>query len=212
MLAYRTVGGCGSTEITLKKSRFIASVFPAATERDALGKIGRIRKEHRKANHNVFAFMVGIDAVVARCSDDGEPAGTAGPVLLELLRKEALYNTVVVVTRYFGGTLLGAGGLIRAYGKAAKAGIEEAGTIWQVLHQQFVLEYTYGWQGQVQNFLSGRNYYPFAAAYTDNVRMQVMVPKVKAEGFRAEILELTNGQIRIGTKGEVYLGITADIV
>jgi len=205
MQRYRTVNGYGTAEIVVKKSRFLASVFPAATEVAALASLEQIRKEHRKANHNVYAFSAGTELTVIRSSDDGEPAGTAGAAVLEVIRQEALQNTLIVVTRYFGGTLLGAGGLFRAYGQAAKRGIEAAGTVYKVLHQQFAVEFAYGWLGKIQNYLLGCNCVPGSTSYTDIVRMEVMVPKDRAESFRAEILELTNGRTKIEVKGETYL-------
>jgi uncharacterized YigZ family protein len=205
VLSYRTVRESGSSEIIVKNSRFIATVLPAATKAAALDSIEDIRRRYRKAQHNVFAFTVGTENMITQCSDDGEPAGTAGPVVLEMLRKVALLNTVIIVTRYYGGTLLGAGGLIRAYGRAAKLGIAAAEIIRNVRHQAHSLEFAYPFLGQIGNYLRNRSYPIVAVNYTARVEMDVLVPAARAHEFRTEIDELTGGQIKIGAQGVVYL-------
>ena len=120
---YRTVYEGGEGEVVEKKSRFIASVRPVSTEEEALAFIETIRKKHWNASHNCFAYVIGERSELARYSDDGEPGGTAGKPMLDVLKGEALCNTAVVVTRYFGGTLLGTGGLVRAYSQAVKEGL-----------------------------------------------------------------------------------------
>ena len=120
---YRTVYEGGRGEIVEKKSRFIATVRPVKKEEEALAFIEEMRKKYWDATHNCFAYVIGERREIMRCSDDGEPGGTAGKPMLDVLLGEKLYNTAVVVTRYFGGTLLGTGGLVRAYSKAAQEGI-----------------------------------------------------------------------------------------
>ncbi len=117
-----TEGGTG--EVIEKKSRFIASIFPIQTEEEALTYLSQVRKKYYDARHNCFAYVVGEKNETERCSDDGEPSGTAGRPMMDVLTGQGLHNVLVVVTRYFGGTLLGTGGLVRAYSAAVKAGLE----------------------------------------------------------------------------------------
>ena len=120
--SYKTVYESGTGEIVEKKSRFIASVWPIQTEEDALNIIDQLKKKYWDAKHNCFAYVLGIKDEIQRCSDDGEPAKTAGKPILDILLGEEIHNALIVVTRYFGGTLLGTGGLVRAYQYAAKEG------------------------------------------------------------------------------------------
>ena len=126
---YRTVGKSGEAELVIEKSQFISYAAPAATEEEALEFIQAIKKKHRDATHNVPAYVIGENNDIQRFSDDGEPSGTAGVPMLEVLKKEDLRDTVLVVTRYFGGIKLGTGGLVRAYTKAAKLALEAAGIV-----------------------------------------------------------------------------------
>ena len=124
---YSTVCGCGTGEITEKKSRFIADVFPVASEEEAASHIEKIRKQYWDARHHCWAYVIGRNPGTERMSDDGEPAGTAGKPILEVIKGRRLTDVLVVVTRYFGGTLLGTGGLVRAYTSAAAEGLSRAG-------------------------------------------------------------------------------------
>ena len=123
MTSYDTVYTGGSDEIVEKKSRFIAQVFPVKTEEEVMQLLEAARKKYWDARHNCYAFVLGADGEISRCSDDGEPSGTAGRPILEVLTKRGLKDVLVIVTRYFGGTLLGTGGLVRAYSQAAQAGL-----------------------------------------------------------------------------------------
>ena len=137
MLAhYRTVQAYGSSEIIIKKSRFIGHAKPVESEEEAIQFIEAIKKEHRSATHNCSAYVIGERDQIQKQSDDGEPSGTAGKPILEVIKHQGLKNTVVVVTRYFGGIMLGAGGLIRAYTDGAVAGIEAGKPIYKVNHQR----------------------------------------------------------------------------
>lgn len=124
---YKTIVRVAEAELTEKKSRFLAKVMPIETEEQARAFVEKIKKQYWDASHHVFAYRLGREGALQRFSDDGEPQGTAGRPVLGVLEKEEVCNAIVVVVRYFGGTLLGTGGLVRAYGKAAKAGIDAAG-------------------------------------------------------------------------------------
>ena len=124
MIEYKTLAKAGSDEIIIEKSRFIGYCAPVSSEEEALEFIEKIKKKHYDATHNVFAYVVGLDNNIQRYNDDGEPSGTAGVPILEVIKKEDLRNVVIVVTRYFGGIKLGTGGLIRAYTKGAKIALD----------------------------------------------------------------------------------------
>lgn len=123
---YRLVHQEGMGEIQEKKSKFIAHIYSCSTEEEALSYLENIRKQHYNATHNCFAYVIGENYEIERCSDDGEPSGTAGRPMLDVLLGENLHNTIAIVTRYFGGTLLGTGGLVRAYAKATQEGIKNS--------------------------------------------------------------------------------------
>ena len=136
---YRTVFEGSEGEITEKKSRFIATVLPVHSEEEAIGFIEQMRKKYWNATHNCFAYVIGEHFEIQRCSDDGEPGGTAGKPMLDVLMGEELHDTAVVVTRYFGGTLLGTGGLVRAYQAATKAGLLAITVITKYLGKEYVI-------------------------------------------------------------------------
>lgn len=143
---YRTVQKAGEAELEINKSRFIAYVQRVADEADALAFVGQIKKQHWDATHNCSAYILGEFGQYQKADDDGEPAGTAGKPILEVLKRLELKDAVVVVTRYFGGIKLGAGGLIRAYGKSAKLGLHAAGLAERVPHKQVTIETTHSQQ------------------------------------------------------------------
>lgn len=153
---YRTVRREASAEIVIKKSRFIGHAKPVETEEDAIAFIDEIKRLHRQATHNCSAYMVGERDQHQKASDDGEPSGTAGKPILEVIKNKGLKNVAVVVTRYFGGIMLGAGGLVRAYTDGAVAGIEAAEEIVYVLHREVFVDVDYTWYGKLENELHGR--------------------------------------------------------
>ena len=181
---YRTVYQGGEGEIVEKKSRFIATVIPAAEEEEALAFIEAMNKKYWNATHNCFAYVIGERNEIQRCSDDGEPSGTAGKPMLDVLLGEELHNTAVVVTRYFGGTLLGTGGLVRAYSSAVKAGLASSVIITkkQGIKLEITTEYT--GLGKIQYILAEKG-------------MTVLVPARELEGLKAAIMEGTNGRVRM---------------
>ncbi|MGB9808886.1 MAG: IMPACT family protein, partial [Caldanaerobacter sp.] len=157
------------------------------------------------ATHNVYAYVVGENDEIQRFSDDGEPSGTAGMPVLSVIKKEEVKNVVVVVTRYFGGILLGAGGLIRAYTKAAKMGIDAAGIVERIPAKEIELTFDYNLLGKVQNELLRKDYLIKNISYTDKVIMTLPVIENKVLEFENFIIDLTAGRCEIRVKEDVYL-------
>ena len=199
---FKTVKCEATAEIVEKRSRFIAAVKPVKTEEEALGFLEAIKKKHWNARHNVFAYVL-EENNIQRYSDDGEPAGTAGVPVLDLIKKEGLSDIIVVVTRYFGGVLLGTGGLVRAYSAAAKAGVLSSGTVQNVLCERLDLIFDYSFLGKVQSeLMKNREIITGSAEYSDAVKFPVFVPLEQAEAFAADLNDKLNGQLRM-EKGEI---------
>ncbi|HEY8346966.1 MAG TPA: YigZ family protein [Symbiobacteriaceae bacterium] len=205
-MAYLTVRGHGQAEIVIKKSRFIANVAPAPTEEAAWAFIEKIRAEHREATHNCFAFKAGT---AQRMSDDGEPSGTAGRPIFDVLEKQGLSDTVIVVTRYFGGILLGAGGLVRAYSQAAAAGVKAAGIAEGVPAVDLRLHVAYALVGKVQHLLQQRGALILDTGFGVDATIDCRVLKDAAAGLERELTDLSAGRLRIDRLREVL--VTADL-
>lgn len=201
---YKTVRRAGDKEIVIKKSRFIGYIKPVETEEDAIAFIEEIKKKHWNATHNCSAYMIGERDEIQRQSDDGEPSGTAGKPILEVIKNQNLKNVAVVVTRYFGGILLGAGGLIRAYTDGAVAAIEAGEVITRVLHKEIFVELDYTWLGKVENELRGREIRTGETRFTDKVMLCCLPLKQEAETFRNWMIDLTGGQAVLTEGEEVY--------
>lgn len=201
---YRTVYEGNEAEIVEKKSRFIATVRPVHSEEEALEFIESMRKKYWDATHNCFAYVIGERFQVQRCSDDGEPSGTAGKPMLDVLLGEEIHDTVVVVTRYFGGTLLGTGGLVRAYQGATKAGIEASLVITKYWGQKLNIGTDYTGLGKIQYILGQRKLSILDTIYTEKVEIEVLVPQEEIHAVKAEITEGTNGQAIIEEGEECY--------
>lgn len=197
---YRTVYTGGEGEIVEKKSRFIATAAPVRSEEEALQIIEQIRKKYWDARHNCYAYVIGERGELERFSDDGEPGGTAGKPILEVIKGEELRNTLIVVTRYFGGTLLGTGGLVRAYSAAAKAGIASSVIITRIPGIKLHITTEYTGLGKIQYILGQRGITTLDSVYTDKVELEVLTAEAEAEAVKAELTEGTNGQaiIEIG--------------
>lgn len=191
---YRILVEGGEGQIIEKKSRFIATVRKVESEQEALLFIEEMRKKYWDASHNCYAFVIGERAQLQRFSDDGEPGGTAGKPILEVLLGEGIRNLAVVVTRYFGGVLLGTGGLVRAYTQAAKAGLEQSRIAWMRYGQVLDIETDYNGIGKILYLLGQRGIEPLKADYTDMVHLRVIVPAQEAEGLKKDITEATNGR------------------
>ncbi len=194
---YKIVYQGGSAEIVEKKSRFIADVFPVSSEEEALRQLEKVRKQYWDARHHCWASVTGEGQVRERCSDDGEPAGTAGKPILEVIRGERLCNVLVVVTRYFGGTLLGAGGLVRAYTQAARRGIEESVAARRVRGYKLEIDTDYPGLGKIQYLLAQRGITPTETAYTQQASLCVLVPEEQEAEIVRAVTEATSGQADI---------------
>ncbi len=203
-LPYRVVDTPGCGEYEEKKSRFIAHVYPAQSEEEAMGWIEQTRKKYYDARHNCTAFIIGRNRELTRCSDDGEPSGTAGKPMLEVLLSEGVTDVVVIVTRYFGGTLLGTGGLVRAYTQAVKEGLADAGVVTMVYGVCFTLKLAYTDVGKVQYLLANEQIAIGESRYAENVEFGIRVPKEQAEGVRKKLTEATAGRIQIEQISEGY--------
>ncbi|MBW4829674.1 MAG: YigZ family protein [Clostridiaceae bacterium] len=204
---YRTIYKMGEDEISIKKSRFIGYAMPVETEDKAIKFIEEIKTKHRDATHNVYAYVLGGDNNIQRYSDDGEPSGTAGIPALEVIKKEDLRNIAVVVTRYFGGKKLGTGGLIRAYTKGAKIGLEAGIIIDKILFRKVKVRIDYTLYGMVENYLINKGIYIEDTVFDDAVNLILYIEYEKDEIFRNTIRELTNGTGIIDDIGEEYLSI-----
>ncbi|NLY80487.1 MAG: YigZ family protein [Lysinibacillus sp.] len=202
---YKTVKGYGEKEIIISKSRFIAYVDRAETEEEAIEFINKIKKMHYNATHNCSCYMIGEHNQIQKANDDGEPSGTAGVPMLEVLKKQGLQDTVVVVTRYFGGIKLGAGGLVRAYGKATTEGIAAAQVVERRLHHVMKVSIDYTWLGKVENEIRNSEYALAEIQYTDNVDIIVNVLKHKEQEFFDWMIELTNGQANITCIDKIFI-------
>lgn len=202
---YHTVKGYGEHEIVIEKSRFIAHVDRAETEEEAQEFIQTIKKKHWNATHNCSAYLIGEQDGIQKANDDGEPSGTAGVPILEVLKKKGLKDTVVVITRYFGGIKLGAGGLIRAYGKATSEGINATGVVERKLMKVMHTKVDYTWLGKLENELRSSVYAIKEIHYLDNVEIETFVEENQTQTFSDWMIELTNGQCEIIEGDVLYL-------
>lgn len=201
---YKTVYCGKEAEIIEKKSRFIATVKPVKSEEEAVAFIEALKKKYWNATHNCFAYVIGEHFQIQRCSDDGEPSGTAGKPMLDVLLGEEIHDTVVVVTRYFGGTLLGTGGLVRAYQSSTKAGLEASTIITKMHGHKISIETDYTGLGKIQYILGQRGLTILNSEYTDKVVMEVLLPETQVKQVMAEITEGTNGQALMELLEECY--------
>lgn len=192
---YRTIEKDGLYELEIKKSRFICHAKRVSNEDEALEFISTIKKEHNKANHNCSAYMIGDHDEIQRAHDDGEPSGTAGVPMLEVLKKRELKNVAVVVTRYFGGVKLGAGGLIRAYGNAVSKTLEEIGLVEGTLQIEIQATIEYPLLGKVENQLRGSTYTIKEILYTDKVTVICLVNEEEKKRFYADMIEWVSDQV-----------------
>lgn len=207
MSGYKCIyeGGTGETEE--KKSRFICHVKAVETEEDAVAFINGKKKEYWDARHNCSAFVIGKNAELTRCSDDGEPAGTAGRPMLEVLLNEEIRNVAVVVTRYFGGVLLGTGGLVRAYQAAVKAGLEASRIVKKREGIRASLIADYAIVGKLQYIFEKNKYTVLGSKYEESVTFTLLIPKEDWNRAVKDITEATSGQIQPVEDGECVYGM-----
>ncbi|WP_422123784.1 YigZ family protein [Planococcus sp. X10-3] len=206
--SYMTAGSSANAELLIQKSRFIGYAARAESEQQATEFIDSIKSLHRSASHNCSAYMLGENDTIQKANDDGEPSGTAGVPILEVLKKKQLKDTVIVVTRYFGGIKLGSGGLIRAYGKAASEALAAAGIVERRLHSLMKVSIDYSWLGKVENEVRQSDYPLKNIEYTDGVNLYVYVPVQKEEKFNLWMQEMTNGQSSLNCISKEYLEFT----
>ena len=203
----RTVYQGGVGEIVEKKSRFIATVRLVESEEEALTVLEAARKKYWDATHNCFAYVIGERRETVRCSDDGEPSGTAGRPMLDVLLGEEITNIIVIVTRYFGGTLLGTGGLVRAYSRAVQEGLANSRIIDRKYGVRMEIRSDYTGIGKIQYLLTSRQIPVLDTQYTDQVVTEVLLPKGQADQVRAEITEGTNGRAEMRETEELYFAV-----
>ena len=196
----------GEAEISEKKSRFIAHIAPAQTEEEAQAFIEKIKKQYWDARHNCWAYSIGEKQPALRCSDDGEPSGTAGKPILEVISGSGIHNIVVVVTRYFGGTLLGTGGLVRAYTDATRAGIENSDIVEKIPGRRVDIAMDYTDLGKLQYLLAQNEVLTEDTEYTDKVIIHALFPESDKEMLKKKITEATSGRVMTQEGEEVYFG------
>ena len=203
--AYRIVTQAGSAGIEEKKSRFIADVFPVRSVSDAEARISEVTRKYWDAKHHCYAYIIGSRSEVSRCSDNGEPSGTAGKPILEAIKKTGVQDTVIVVTRYFGGTKLGAGGLVRAYGKSAYAGLEAATIIAQEPHAVVKISCEYTMLGTIDNYIRHSGCIVKSKDFAADVVITVLVPCGDEQDIAVQIADRTGGQATLESIGFEYV-------
>lgn len=206
-MSYKILYQAGQGEIEEKKSRFIAHTLPVSSEEEAVTFLNKIKKEYWDARHNCHAYTIGKNNECTRCSDDGEPSGTAGRPILDVLLREEIHNCIVVVTRYFGGTLLGTGGLVRAYQAAAQAGLAASTIIEKQFGHKLHVTTDYNGIGKLQYLVAQNQIFTLDTQYTDNVTLDLMIPEEKFMNFCAEITEVTSGRAVMDSEDLVEFGV-----
>lgn len=200
---YYTVAGKAEGELVEKRSKFIATVLPVHSQEEAMAYIDALRSKYWDARHNVYAYTL-LDGQIKRYSDDGEPSGTAGVPVLNVIEKLELKDTLVVVTRYFGGILLGTGGLVRAYSQSAKIGIENAGVVKRCLCDILDIKVDYTLLGKVQKFFEQREIKIKDVLYSDTVTVSVLLTVSDTDSVIASVTELCDGKAEFEKSGQDY--------
>lgn len=206
MIQHKAVYRGGSGEIVEKKSRFIAHVRAAETVEEAQSFIEAVKKKYWDARHNCAAFSVGVEHPLTRCNDDGEPSGTAGKPILEVINGSGIRNVVIVVTRYFGGTLLGTGGLVRAYTEAAQAGIAGSVIVDKIPGCRVHMDMDYTELGKLQYILAQNEVLTEDTEYTDRVILHALFPEDRKAFLEKKITEATSGRVQVVEEEAVYFG------
>ncbi|NME50360.1 YigZ family protein [Enterococcus cecorum] len=203
--AYFTIYQNGEHQIEIKKSKFICHLFRIENEEQAKEYIAKIKKEHYKANHNCSAYMLGENFEIQRSSDDGEPSGTAGVPMLEVLKKNQLQNTLAIVTRYFGGIKLGAGGLIRAYSTSVSEALKEIGIVQGKLQQILDIIIDYPQLGKLQNYLENEQIAIQEIDYLEQITVKVAIDINQCKSFQNALIDLFNNQLSIQILDQKYV-------
>lgn len=207
---YRTVARAGVHESEINRSRFLCALAPAATEREAQEFVARVRKEHPAASHHCYAYVIGADASVQKASDDGEPGGTAGVPMLQMLTRREMRYVVAVVTRYYGGIKLGAGGLIRAYGGAVGEALDTVGTITRQRYRLATVTVDHQRAGRLENDLRATGMTVREVRYAEAVTMEIGLPDADVERFTAWLADATAGSAALELGGEAYGDVRAE--
>lgn len=205
MNSYKTVEKNASCEITEKKSRFIGYISPAKSEEEAVEFISTISKKHWDATHNVYAYKINNNNI-SRCSDDGEPAKTAGAPVLDVIEKEGLTDVVIVVTRYFGGTLLGTGGLVKAYSKSAKEAILASDVVVKQSSVKFVISIPYNLLGKYENEFRNFDVLILEKEFSENVDILGIIKSADFDKINKKLSEISNGQYLLCETEKLFYG------
>ena len=201
---YRMLSKGAQAELVEKKSRFIATIRPVSSEEEAVAFIEEMKKKYYDARHNCSAFVIGSKGELTRSSDDGEPSGTAGRPMLEVLTGSGIRNIAAVVTRYFGGVLLGTGGLVRAYSGAVKMALEQCETITRRYGVQMLIKTDYNGVGKIQYLLGSKDVVIQDSVYAADVQMTVLVPIEEYDRLCKELVEATNGRVGLEEVEKLY--------
>ncbi|MFF3751954.1 YigZ family protein [Streptomyces sp. NPDC002018] len=202
---YRTVARAGAHETEINRSRFLCALAPVASEREAQEFVARVRTEHPTATHNCFAYVIGADASVQRASDDGEPGGTAGAPMLQMLMRREVRYTAAVVTRYYGGVKLGAGGLIRAYGGAVGEALDALGTVTRQRFRLATVTVDHQRAGRLENDLRATGRTVREVRYGESVTIGIGLPDADLASFRAWLADTTAGTAVLELGGEAFI-------
>ncbi|MGO2082374.1 YigZ family protein [Vagococcus sp.] len=202
---YYTIKKDSIYEIEIKKSRFICSLYRIKDEEQAKSIITKIKKEHWKANHNCSAYVLGENQEIQRSSDDGEPSGTAGVPMLEVLKVKELQNVLAVVTRYFGGTKLGAGGLIRAYSQSVSEALLNVGLVEGTLQQELIVKIEYSNHSKVEYFTQQEELIIKESQFTDKVTLIIMVDEDNVKNIQEKLINLLNNQCELSLGNTDYI-------
>lgn len=195
MVSILTVKKQGYAEIIEKRSKFIANVYPVSSQLEANEIINKIKKQYYDAKHNVYAYIIEGSSTYSKYTDDGEPQGTAGLPIFDMLQKQNLKNVLIIVTRYFGGILLGTGGLVRAYTEAAKLGIKDAEIIELKKTKKISFEFSYELKDKILFYLKKEEYEDKEILYGENVRITINIPEDEEKEFVEGIIEITENKI-----------------
>ncbi|MFJ9041693.1 YigZ family protein [Streptomyces sp. NPDC102406] len=201
---YRTVAREGVHETEINRSRFLCALAPAATEEEAQAFVARVRAEHPTASHNCYAYVIGADASVQKASDDGEPGGTAGVPMLQMLTRREMRYVAAVVTRYYGGVKLGAGGLIRAYGGAVGEALDALGTVTRRRFRLATVTVDHTRAGKMENDLRATGRDVRDVRYGEAVAIDIGLPEGDVERFRSWLAEASAGSAGFELGGEAY--------
>ncbi|AMB99414.1 hypothetical protein AWM75_05130 [Aerococcus urinaehominis] len=207
MIEYKTIKGPGQHEIDVRGSQFICHLARVFSEEEAKDFIAKINKEHYKATHNCVAYQIGDNHEIQRALDDGEPSGTAGVPMLEVLKQNDLHNVITIVTRYFGGTKLGAGGLIRAYSTAVSEGLKAVGLVERQLQTELAVTIPYNLTGNMTYWVEQSPYILLDTTYLEEMTYHLGIPSSQVDTVQAELVDLTNDQANFKIGDQVYVDV-----